>query len=275
MNKLLLLLLSLLPFVNIAQKITGKVLDKSSNTPIAYANIGIVGKSIGTVSDEKGLFSLNLENSSANDTLMISVIGYESQILTVAATKQRCTKDCIFLLSKISYELKEVEIASRKLTRRVVGVPNPNENISIGYQGQQLGQELGIFIKNKKPAFLQEVSIYVGKCEGDSVTFRLNVYNEKKGMPKDNILKAPIYLNYACKDVSPAFKVDISKENIYLVSHFFITLENIKENKVIESFLFSGKLFNGGSYFRDTSQSSWEKFPIISLGISAIILQED
>lgn len=133
-----------------------------------------------------------------------------------------------------------------------MGVPNPNENTSIGY----LGQELGIFIKNKKTAFLQEVSIYVAECEGYSVIFRLNVYNEKKGMPKDNILNAPIYLSCACKDILQEFKVDVSKENIYLVSDFFITLENIRENKVIESFMLNGKLFSkGGSYLRDTSQA--------------------
>lgn len=106
-----------MPFVNIAQKTTGKIIDATNNLPIAYANIGILGKNIGTVSDEKGLFSLNLGNSSDRDTLVISIIGYESQILTVADTKKKCTQDCTFLLSKTNYELKEVEIASKKLNR--------------------------------------------------------------------------------------------------------------------------------------------------------------
>jgi len=36
------------------QTITGVIADKDTKEPIEYANIGVIGKSVGTVSNEQG-----------------------------------------------------------------------------------------------------------------------------------------------------------------------------------------------------------------------------
>jgi hypothetical protein len=56
--------------------IRGVVLDKRSNKPLPYANIYVVNKSIGTVSNTSGVFALNLTDISAEDTIGVSYIGY-------------------------------------------------------------------------------------------------------------------------------------------------------------------------------------------------------
>ena len=41
------------------QQISGTVFEMDSNLPIEYVNIGIVGKNIGTVSDQNGKYTLH------------------------------------------------------------------------------------------------------------------------------------------------------------------------------------------------------------------------
>ncbi|TVQ09627.1 MAG: hypothetical protein EA361_15165 [Bacteroidetes bacterium] len=56
----------------------GIVKCSTSQNPIKYVNIGIMGKGIGTVSGPDGLYSLELDPLYNKDTLMFSCIGYQS-----------------------------------------------------------------------------------------------------------------------------------------------------------------------------------------------------
>jgi hypothetical protein len=56
--------------------IKGKVVDKESKEPIPYASIYIKDKPIGTTSNEEGVFLFHIPSKFDQDTLIISVIGY-------------------------------------------------------------------------------------------------------------------------------------------------------------------------------------------------------
>ena len=56
----------------------GYLIDKSNRKKIAYANIGILGKPVGTISNMDGFFSIKIEPNQLNDTLVISYIGYKT-----------------------------------------------------------------------------------------------------------------------------------------------------------------------------------------------------
>ena len=58
-------------------EIRGKIIDKNTQSPIEYANIGILGKSIGTISNSDGDFVLKIPPAYINDTIGISCIGYK------------------------------------------------------------------------------------------------------------------------------------------------------------------------------------------------------
>ncbi|MEL6918952.1 MAG: carboxypeptidase-like regulatory domain-containing protein [Bacteroidota bacterium] len=71
----------LFSIVLIAQKdYKGAVYDAKTSIPLPYVNIGIQNKGIGTVSDESGLFHLEINTAdfSPVDTLVISSIGYKT-----------------------------------------------------------------------------------------------------------------------------------------------------------------------------------------------------
>lgn len=65
----------------VSKKISGVVMD-TDNVPVIGAGVMIAGKNQGTVTDENGKWTLELQNE--NVTLEISAMGYSSQTLSVA-----------------------------------------------------------------------------------------------------------------------------------------------------------------------------------------------
>ena len=61
-------------------KISGYVIDAESNDPIVGANIVVKGTSLGTASDEDGIFYI-INLSPGSYTVECSVIGYENKII--------------------------------------------------------------------------------------------------------------------------------------------------------------------------------------------------
>lgn len=78
MKRILLTLFPILSISVFAQNyICGKISDLITGKAIQYANVGIMNKGIGTVSDESGNFLIDsISNISVEDTLIISTIGY-------------------------------------------------------------------------------------------------------------------------------------------------------------------------------------------------------
>jgi pimeloyl-ACP methyl ester carboxylesterase len=58
-------------------KLRGVIRDRKSNLPLPYVNIGILNKDVGTTTNSKGEFELPLLESNTNDTLRVSMVGYE------------------------------------------------------------------------------------------------------------------------------------------------------------------------------------------------------
>ncbi len=55
-----------------------KILDRNSNEPLPYANIGISNSSRGTVSSESGEFEFHIPENLKDDSLKVSYLGYKS-----------------------------------------------------------------------------------------------------------------------------------------------------------------------------------------------------
>ena len=81
MKRFLILVISLISFVTIAQtKVSGYVLDEF-NEPISFANVIFKNSSKGTITNENGKFYM--EDDVNWDTLVISFVGYLAQEITL------------------------------------------------------------------------------------------------------------------------------------------------------------------------------------------------
>jgi len=89
------------------KSISGIVNNAVTGEPLPYAQVAVKNSSLGTVSNEEGLFRLAIQASGRNDTLMISFLGYETKKIPVA------NFDSVILevsLKPVAFDLREVEI---------------------------------------------------------------------------------------------------------------------------------------------------------------------
>ena len=86
-------------------KIAGKVVDAATKAPIDFANIFLVGTTAGTNTEQDGSFVL--ETSASSDSLEISQIGYETQIVRL---NQNNLQNLYFELKNASLELVEAVV---------------------------------------------------------------------------------------------------------------------------------------------------------------------
>jgi hypothetical protein len=111
-------------------KIAGRITDKNTGAPVEFANISIVGKSIGTVSNSEGEFVLKISPDLINDTLGISYIGYEIYKQPVA---KLISGNNIIYLTPVYIPIQQVII--RKIDP-VLLLKNALENIPLNYSNQ-------------------------------------------------------------------------------------------------------------------------------------------
>ena len=64
--------------------VKGMVVDMDKQTPLPYTNIVVLHKSRGTVSNEKGFFSLDVTKLDKNDTLSFQYVGYDSKVFIIS-----------------------------------------------------------------------------------------------------------------------------------------------------------------------------------------------
>jgi hypothetical protein len=137
-----------------------------------------------------------------------------------------------------------------------------------GFKDNILGYELGIMMKIRKSALLEEVNINFGRCTYDSIFYRVNVYEVRGKMNFENILTEPIYLKLARENISETVVIDLKSYNIVTQGNVLITLEHVRN--LGPGFLYFSSNFSSRTYFRKTSEGKWDSAPVgISISLKA------
>ena len=259
------LLLSCYTNFTFGQVYSGKLINSQNHQPVPYANIGIVGENIGTTSDVKGFFSIILKSEFNKDILRISSIGFESKDYVIERFKQEFQNDNtveIVLLPK-TYSISAVIIKPVKTRYFTLG--NFCDSASCygnAFYSKQLGTEIGVQIKlpsRVKKTYINSFRFYVGEFTYSSFPVRLNIYNLDKGLPFENILKEPIFIEIKDKG---EYNIDLSKMNIAVDDDFFLTLEYYRiadevDGKLIFCAVQPKRKKQGNDFYRFTSQGKW------------------
>lgn len=91
--------------------ITGNIIDKKTKEPLPYATIVHQSKSIGTISNINGKFTLTLSNVKESDNIIITYMGYTP----VEQTISECLTTTTYKLEPKTTELDEVVITSNDI----------------------------------------------------------------------------------------------------------------------------------------------------------------
>ena len=136
MNIKIALLLSVISIVSSAQdywQIKGIVTNSETLEPLPYANIRILNKSLGIISNQQGRFSIRLPAEFRSDTLTFSYIGFKKQVIPLDQVR---TDSIIISLQPEVYELMEVTahgLTARGLLQKCL------EKIPENYPAQSVG----------------------------------------------------------------------------------------------------------------------------------------
>jgi len=264
------IILFLLSFLKgYSQKIIqAQLVDSLSGEAIEFANVGIVGKGIGTVSDEKGEFSFSVPDSLVNERIKISMIGYRARTIPAASF----VSGGKILLSQQNTLLNEVTIVPRDVKVKIVGNETRSSFVSGGFMQNSLGAEIAVRLKIKKEAtVLRKVMLNINKNSLDTLPiFRFNVYSVNgDGSPGENILKQNIIITP--KEIIGFIEFDLKPYGIVVDDDVFIAIEWIKDLGDVKGLYFSTKMVGAGMYYRQASQGNWRNTSSIGIGLHAEI----
>ena len=253
--------------------ISGKITDKVTNEGIPFASIGIKGKSIGTLSNEHGVFTLLIKEVIDMDSLNITAIGYRSQRFVMKEAKSFNNQP--IQLPQSSVNLSEIVVKPSKTLKKTLGNRIYNKNTHCSFSGNDsnfVGVEAAIKAGNKKgrDVWFEEFNFCLLKNTiEDTIVFRLNFYKEDSdGDPGENIPKKPIIFKaFKQKGV---LSLSLKEYAIHYNDDFFISLECLSKAVNKNNLTFSGSLI-GPAYFKPGTHTLWLRQPVMGLDFNVVV----
>lgn len=262
-------------FLN-AQTITGKVLSQYDNSPIPYAKIGIGNEENGTVADENGNYILDLSNVNKDLELNVDLGGFEKFAISINSFLQKSNHN-ILLKEKVR-DIEEVVIKPKHFKDKHWGVDSKSKRVVFDIypdhkkEKEEQSRELAIKISNNKKVKIQKVNLNIADFQAKiPAKIRINIYTEKEGKPYQSVLYEDI-TGVISKDSieNNTFSIDVSNENIYVNSNFFVSVQFVNYFK---GYIYiSGELFGKG--FERKYYGNWEKVSLASPAINVDVKVE-
>lgn len=205
-------------------KISGKLKDLQTDKSIPYVNISVPELGIGTVSNSYGYFELELDNRSRR--VVLSSIAYETE---EARASDLAFGKIIHLVPK-AYDLPEVYIAAPKITSdlEILGLRNKKRGHSVGFGSRQLGTEIGSVIDIRDSFLIESAHFVLNHAKGDSLIFRLNLYDYRDGKPGEKLIKKDVFVR--SKQKTGEISVDLKSFGLVVDAPVLIALEWIRDD---------------------------------------------
>ena len=159
--------------------ISGTIFETGKNKKIVpYANIGIKGAAVGTVSNSNGEYEFHLPKKYINDSLQVSCLGYDNFSIAIKDIKSRQHFD-IFLTAK-AYELDAFTVHAQPLTAEYI-VQEAIKRIPTNYQNKVNLMD-GFYRE-----YFEENDEFVAFAEASVSIYDPNGYDEGKETQKESV----------------------------------------------------------------------------------------
>ncbi|WP_137905692.1 carboxypeptidase-like regulatory domain-containing protein [Chryseobacterium sp. 2VB] len=251
-----------------AQVVSGTIVSKNEHQPIPYVKIGIEKKSTGTISDEKGRFSIDLSNTDPQQKIKIEVPGYDLYQETIQDFK-KYDQQKIFLTEKTK-NIKEITIKPKKLVDKNWGVNTKTKSVIYSvnpeFDKKSFLGETALEFNAKKRSKLKNINLNIASyVSTEPVLMRYSIYSEKNGFPDKNILEEEITVKLTEDMIKDGtYTLDVSDRNIWLQGKFFIGIQFLKD--------FDGRIKISAALFRTgfirEFYGDWQKMTIAAPAIN-------
>ncbi|MGI4869964.1 MAG: carboxypeptidase-like regulatory domain-containing protein [Janthinobacterium lividum] len=252
-----------------AQQFAGTITDARTGQGIPFANVGVLGKSLGTVSGEQGSYHLTYQAALAADTVRISSLGYQPRQVLL---RQLLAQPNV-ALAPTAVGLGEVSVQAKNPLRRArtLGFTKGDGNTTVNFHSQDYGAEVGTRIQLRhQPTLVQSATFCLAKNQAGKLTFRVNIYRVDADGKPTNVKLLTHDIIVTTEVTHGSVVVDLSAEKLVLQEDFFLALEWIKGSDATQ--LAAGLSLAGGLgyadndlYFRQVSQAKWERASIGAL----------
>ncbi|MFK7952746.1 MAG: serine hydrolase [Ekhidna sp.] len=208
--------------------IQGKVLTEVGGKPISYVNIGILNSSFGTISNYDGSFYITIPSTHANEDLIFSAIGYETE--TIAIKKLAIQKVIsIHLTEKITY-LDEVVFTYSMEKKKQSWLGNSKRHLMV--QGQMYldsisaGGAMALLVKKEDESlnYIKKAMVFITKNTEPSFKVRvrfLRVDSLNNNLPGEDLINESIVVTSGIRrgwlkfDLSP-YTLSVKETSFYV-----------------------------------------------------------
>ncbi len=248
--------------------IKGTVIDKDSEEQLAYTNIGIINKGVGTASDEEGSFNITIPKTNVLDTLTFSALGYD--ILHVSVQELAAFRTNIIRLKEKVTSLDEVIVSGQFMMSTIKGTRRVSPLASGAYiGGKHPGASLITLIEiPKEPSYLKKVEVHItGNKKEKPFKLRLRIYSiTAAGEPNQDLLSSNILVKSSIKEGWLSFNLE--EYDLMLSDNIFVGVEWIeKPNNKVNKFTAYPRISSVSSkkvhsFARTTSLNRWNAIEI-------------
>jgi hypothetical protein len=253
--------------------LTGHLQDQRTHRPIPFVSLGVIGKNVGTVTDEKGHFSLRIPATLTRDSITFSAIGYQTQACSIA--QLATTSPQTFLLREKATALPEVVVRARAAKLRRIGTTTHNPFLWGNVQQKQT-PDIVEFAKliplANTPSEVRQAHIFLRRPTIDTVTFRLNFYRAGADRPAERLVERTILVHTAIHN--GWLTIDLTPYALTLQTDFYLSFEFLPAKQLpVPAFSYGAQL-GGAALVRTSSLGTWKREPGASLTAYVTVQQE-
>jgi outer membrane protein OmpA-like peptidoglycan-associated protein len=145
----------------------GQIMDGAYEEPLMAAAVSIKGKAVGTATDVNGKFSLEIKNTYWNDTVVVSMLGYTAQKITVQEVFRLPNYYFETTLGETSFNLEMAEIGAPIILNNIFFDFNKHKLLPTSYTELE---KLYNFLKKNKGVIIE--------IAGHTDSIGTEIYNE-------------------------------------------------------------------------------------------------
>ena len=252
--------------------LTGTVLDKAINMPLAYVSVGVLNKSMGSVTDTSGNFVFNIGQENISDSLQISIVGYSA--LRIAVKDFIAASDKTIRLSVKSQQLQEVIVtnAIQRVNTEIIGRQAVSKLVQVSVHNKKsadetIGSEMGMrYTSSRDNAIIRDFNFYISANNFNFIKFRVNIYSVKNDMPDTLMYDKQIFATVNDFKIGWT-KIDMEQYAIKVKGEFIITVQWIesrmdKKENPVTILAVALTPFSKNCYVRIASQDKWKKMGV-------------
>jgi hypothetical protein len=268
MLKRLLFIISVIglsPIISRAQegRITGRVVDAETQSPIPFASINLREEQTGALTNEYGYFQMAMPTKVTEDSIIVMALGYKRTALFVKRGGNM--EEVILQIPKQPIQLANIVVEASKVRPLMLGAHNNSPGAGM-IQGMP-GSQYAFLCKNekaKKLGFIRSVAFYIGENGFPREPFRVRLYKAdgNYNAPNSDMLGESVIVSAARG--GEWFTVDLTSYNIpapeegfYVAMEWIVSGDKFYTTNFMDNYTPYGQILRPTFEFKDSRTWSY------------------